>query len=417
MEKNLCAITGLGLRTSHANSGQDLWNLALLSPPALTKAELFDPRMLPYPFFAIQDEIFSGQKRSHSAKDTLELATLAANSALTQANFTAIPARLGVFIGTTSGSALHFFEAYAKNKFKDDQQNPPSWLYGLEQEALRQETIGKDALSDHDLEDYFNCNLATNLGKALKAQGPLLTISNACTSGADALGLALMAIRDGICDVALAGGAETISLISHTGFARLMIASDLPCKPFDANRTGLNLGEGAGIMVLENIRFAQKRSAKILGYLAGYGAAVDGYHPTAPEPNALGLSLAVKQALEQAEISPSDLAFINAHATATKENDLVEGLYLAKVFPDTPIWASKALTGHTLGAAGAIEAILTLLALEAKIVPPSHNFTTKDPAIGLTPTQEPTKINSPYAMSTSLGFGGSNAALILKANP
>jgi 3-oxoacyl-[acyl-carrier-protein] synthase-1/3-oxoacyl-[acyl-carrier-protein] synthase II len=192
-----------------------------------------------------------------------------------------------------------------------------------------------------------------------------------------------------------------------------MIYDNEPCRPFDQMRKGLNLGEGAAALVLEHVEHARRRNAAILGYVFGYGSAADAYHFTAPHPEGRGLAASIRTALEHAGLKASDMAFVNAHGTATPENDKVEGKLLAKLLPTTPVWASKGGTGHTLGAAGALEAVLALQALNRGRVPASLGFQMPDPDIGCIPTQELLVPDSPYALSTSLGFGGGNAALVL----
>jgi 3-oxoacyl-[acyl-carrier-protein] synthase-1/3-oxoacyl-[acyl-carrier-protein] synthase II len=240
-----------------------------------------------------------------------------------------------------------------------------------------------------------------------------MTITNACTSGADAIGLALDMIRSGQCECVVCGGADALSLVPHTGFARLMVYDSEPCRPFDQTRKGLNLGEGAAALVLESAEHARRRNAAVLGHILGYGGAADAYHFTAPHPEGRGLAASIRIAFENADLNASDMAFVNAHGTATLENDKVEGRVLATLLPATPVWASKGGTGHTLGAAGAVEAALSLQALNRRRVPASLGFQTPDPEIGLIPTRESLAVDSPYALSTSLGFGGGNAALVL----
>jgi len=204
-----------------------------------------------------------------------------------------------------------------------------------------------------------------------------------------------------------------LSLIPHTGFARLMIYDHEPCRPFDRTRKGLNLGEGAAALILESVEHACRRNAAILGYVLGYGSAADAYHFTAPHPEGRGLAASIRIAFDHAGLSAPDMAFVNAHGTATPENDKVEGRLLAKLLPATPVWASKGGTGHTLGAAGALEAVLAVQALIRRRVPASLGFREPDPETDCIPTRDILALDSPYALSTSLGFGGGNAALVL----
>jgi 3-oxoacyl-[acyl-carrier-protein] synthase-1/3-oxoacyl-[acyl-carrier-protein] synthase II len=296
----------------------------------------------------------------------------------------------GVVLGTTAGSALHFIESYAAFKA------------GL-----------SSGCSDRD--DYFAANLA--LALPIPAKGPRLTVTDACTSGADALGLGMDLIRHGECPCVICGGADALSLVPHTGFARLMIYDDRPCRPFDLRRKGLNLGEGGAVFVLESMEHAGQRGADIIGYLLGYGAGADAYHLTAPHPQGRGLASALREALAEAALDARDMAFVNAHGTGTPDNDKVEGRTLASMLPGVPVWAGKGCTGHTLGAAGALEALLSLVALTQGIVPCSPGFEQPDPETMIRPTTEEAPTRTPFALSTSLGFGGGNAALLLGAVP
>lgn len=353
------------------------------------------PDALPYPMFAVDEALFPDGRR-HSAADTLALARHAAREALSVAGLEPSPTwearrgRTGVILGTTAGSSLHFLSGYAASR------------------------RGAPAPIPDDREDYFISNPALALGAELGAGGPFLTVANACTSGTDALGLGLDLIRQGQCDCVLCGGAEALSMVPHTGFARLMIYDAEPCRPFDRTRRGLNLGEGAAVFVLESEARARRRGATALGRILGYGAASDAYHFTAPHPEGRGLGAALSRALKESGLRPGDLAFVNAHGTGTLENDKVEGGVLRRLLPGTPVWASKGATGHTLGAAGALEAALCLLALRGGRIPASWGFAVPDPAIGLCPTQEIQAASTPWALSTSLGFGGGNAALALQ---
>jgi len=363
---------------------------------AMTPARLLDPRALPYPFFAVNREHFPGGRR-HSARDTLCLAREVTSRALVMAGLDARgPREAGVVLGTTAGSALHFLASYAASRRQAGKEAGG----GLTQDA-----------APGDRDDYFAANLALELVPG--AGGPRLTVTDACTSGADAVGLAADLIATGQCPCVVCGGADALSLVPHTGFARLMIASDAPCRPFDRDRKGLNLGEGAAALVLESAEHARRRNAPVLGRVLGFGSAADAHHFTAPHPEGRGLADAIGTALARAGLDAADMAFVNAHGTATRENDRVEGRLLHALLPHTPVWGSKGGTGHTLGAAGALEAVLTLAALREGIVPATPGFDAIDPEIGFAPTQRPQTAGSAFALSSSLGFGGGNAALVL----
>jgi 3-oxoacyl-[acyl-carrier-protein] synthase-1/3-oxoacyl-[acyl-carrier-protein] synthase II len=294
--------------------------------------------------------------------------------------------KTGVCLGTSVSTALKFYDLHC---------------------AVR---LGKDAPLD-ELHRYLNSNPALALTRILRLSGPAQCVTNACSSGADAIGIAAQWIRDGLCDVALCGGADALARITYLGFASLRLTSPEACLPFDKNRKGLNLGEGAAVLVLESPKRAMKRASS--GAVLGYGTATDAHHLTAPHPEARGLVTALEQALAQAGARREDLAFINAHGTATPTNDAAEGAFFRRHFPDAPFVATKGSTGHTLGAAGALEAVFTLAHLARGLLPASPGFFEADPEITAAPVAAPTAVSGQMALSQSLAFGGNNSVLIL----
>jgi beta-ketoacyl-acyl-carrier-protein synthase II len=257
--------------------------------------------------------------------------------------------------------------------------------------------------------------------------GPNYAVSSACASAAHAIGDALRTIRSGDAEVMITGGSETaITPIGVSGFTNmraLSLRNDEPGKasrPFDRNRDGFVIGEGAGIVILETLEHALSRGAKkIYAELAGYGATDDAYHITAPNPNALAASQAMEFALKDAEIPPEEVDYINAHGTSTQLNDKIETLAIKKIFGEyacqIPISSTKSMTGHLLGASGAVELIATILSMEKGYIHPTINLENPDPECDLdyVPNQARKKeINC--ALSNSLGFGGHNAVLIVK---
>jgi 3-oxoacyl-(acyl-carrier-protein) synthase len=202
-----------------------------------------------------------------------------------------------------------------------------------------------------------------------------------------------------------------------TGFGSLGVVSDFLCKPFDRERSGLNLGEGAGVIVIEKDEICRKRGKKAELFLRGYGLAADAYHLTAPRPDGSGLESALARAMDEAGIKPSQVAFVNAHGTATKDNDLVEGKVLSRVFGQKiKFLSTKGYTGHTLGAAGGIEAVFTGLGLRQGWIPANAGFVSMDEEIGIAPVNQKTEIKGNYAVTTSLAFGGNNSALVISRN-
>jgi 3-oxoacyl-(acyl-carrier-protein) synthase len=329
-------------------------------------------------------------RRNHSR--SLRLAMRAVREARTEAGLQAFPAatRVGVCLGTTVAcqlNAISFYNAYRRKT------NP----------AL------------DPVLDFLSSNLADAVGDLLGATGPRMTVVNACSSGSDAIGIASDWIRAGLCDVALAGGADELHRVPLAGFWSLGVMSAQPCAPFDRGRAGLNLGEGAGILVLESQCHAMQRGMTPVFEIAGFGAACDAHHLTAPHPEGRGLERSIRAALAEAGVAPAQIAFINAHGTATLDNDRVEAAVIGRIFGSrTPFLSTKGYTGHTLGAAGGLEAVFTVLGLRDGWVPACAGFVDRADDIALAPTRQRTPVAGEYALSTSLAFGGNNAALVIR---
>lgn len=257
-------------------------------------------------------------------------------------------------------------------------------------------------------------------------KGPTMAISTACASGTHAIGEAFKMIKEGKMDMMIAGGSEaTITPISLAGFCSMKALStrnDDPIKasrPFDRERDGFVMGEGAGVLILEELTHALNRGANIYGEIVGYGATSDAYHITQPEPNGNGAKDAMKLALEEGKIHYSKVDYINAHGTSTYYNDKLETLAIKNLFKDHAynlnISSTKSMTGHLLGAAGGIEAIATILAIKEGVIPPTINYENPDPECDLNYTPN-IAINKDitYALSNSLGFGGHNGSILFK---
>ena len=263
------------------------------------------------------------------------------------------------------------------------------------------------------IDRFLGNDVSTVVADFLQADGPAVTVANACASGTDAIGLACGWLRAGVCDVVIAGGADELARFAFLGFASMSNTSTERCRPFDLDRQGLNLGEGAGAVVLEREEDARRRGAEVLAWVAGYGSASDAYHPTAPHPDGRGLRRALTVALEEAGLDPEAVGLVNAHGTGTQENDRIEGSVLAAMLPaGILVFSTKGYTGHTLGAAGAIEAVLTVHNLIDGVAPASGGFRTPDPACRIIPTTVATRFDKDVAVSSSLAFGGANSVLV-----
>ncbi|PKQ45482.1 beta-ketoacyl-[acyl-carrier-protein] synthase family protein [Confluentibacter flavum] len=240
------------------------------------------------------------------------------------------------------------------------------------------------------------------------------TISTACSSSTNAIMLGARLIKSGKLDRVIVGGTDVLSKFTINGFKTLMILSDEICKPFDEHRKGLNLGEGAAYLVLEAEHIAKKEKHSILAFVSGYGNANDAFHQTASSENGQGAYLAMQKALDVAQLIPEQIDYINAHGTATANNDLSESIAIKRIFGEkVPNFSStKAFTGHTLAASGAIEAVYSVLALQEQTVFPNLNFKSKIKETELIPTTEIKKTKIKHVLSNSFGFGGNCSTII-----
>ncbi len=291
-------------------------------------------------------------------------------------------------------------------------------------------TVGGMDLSEHFYGDFLKDNQSGNvevmrthecadsteqIALSLNASGIISTISTACSSSANTIMVAARMLKHGLADRAIAGGVDALTKFTVNGFNTLQILDHEFCQPFDQNRRGLNLGEGAGFLVLEPEGIAKEEH--ILAELVGYANSNDAYHQTASSPDGTGAYLAIKGALEIAGIAPEKIDYINVHGTGTANNDLSEGIALQRIFGDTiPKFSStKAFTGHTLGAAGGIEAVLSVLALRNGMIYPNLRFETPIEDLGgkMVPVTELLENQTiDYVLSNSFGFGGNTSSLI-----
>ncbi|CAA6818944.1 MAG: 3-oxoacyl-[acyl-carrier-protein] synthase, KASII (EC [uncultured Aureispira sp.] len=256
------------------------------------------------------------------------------------------------------------------------------------------------------------------IADSLGATGMVSTISTACSSAANTIMLGARMIKHGLLDRAIVGGVDALTKFTVNGFNVLQILDDQYSQPFDENRRGLNLGEGAGFIVLEAEGIAKEEH--ILAELVGYANSNDAYHQTASSPDGTGAFLAMQGALKVAEIEPSQIDYVNVHGTGTANNDLSEGFAMQRLFGENmPKFSStKAFTGHTLGASGGVEAVLSVLALQHKIIYPNLRFKTPIEALGGTMIPETALLENQdltYVLSNSFGFGGNTSSLVFKA--
>lgn len=334
-----------------------------------------------------------------------QYAVAAAKMALEDANLTItdeIANRVGVWIGSGIGGMATYDEQFRRFMDKGYRRVSPFFVPML-------------------IADMASGQVSIQFG----AKGINNCSVTACASGANSIGDAFKVIERGDADYMIAGGAEApLTPMAFAGFstAKALSFSDDPhtaSRPFDLNRDGFVMGEGAGILILESLEAAEKRGARIYAEIIGYGASADAYHITSPAPGGEGAARAIKQALEDGGIQPEDVDYINAHGTSTEYNDSTETEAIKSVFQDhaykLDVSSTKSMTGHLLGAAGAVEAIACVKAIEENIVPPTINYETPDPACDLNyvPNEAKQKeVN--VALSNSLGFGGHNVSLAFK---
>jgi 3-oxoacyl-[acyl-carrier-protein] synthase II len=296
-------------------------------------------------------------------------------------------------IGTTSGG-MSYGEQYYRSLYQSGNlRHAPTWIanYPAQKPVIdAQEEI---------------------LGVSVPCQ----VIANACASGTNAIGHAFECVRSGRYQRVLAGGYDALSELVFTGFDSLQASTPEKCRPFDRHRTGMVLGEGAAIVALENLDLARKRGAPVLAEIVGYGISTDNFHITQPDPSGVGPRQAMERALQSANISTEEVDYINAHGTATIFNDAAEGKAISALFNGVPVSSTKSMMGHSLGAAGAVEAVVCLLALKDQFLPPNINFGASDDALDLNIVMnESRSAVVRTALSNSFGFGGTNASILMR---
>ncbi|HEY5556999.1 beta-ketoacyl-ACP synthase II [Acetobacterium sp.] len=316
------------------------------------------------------------------------------------------PTRLGVYMGSGIGG-----------------------IHTLETECAKMATKGPSRISPHFIPMMISNIAAGTVAIRFNAQGPCVSVTTACATGTNSIGEAYRVIKHGYADAIIAGGTEgSITPLAVAGFTNCMALTTTTdpsqaCIPFDKRRNGFVMGEGAGALILEDLETALKRGAKIYAEVVGYGNTCDAYHITAPHPEAIGGARAISQALAEAQelgvILEDSQIYINAHGTSTPLNDKSETLAIKKALGDnitrTLVSSTKSMTGHMLGAAGAVEAIASVLALRDGVVPPTIGYSEPDPDCDLDYVPNVKReIQSDLALSVSLGFGGHNGCLAFR---
>ncbi len=405
------AVTGLGIASAIGLDEASVWRRLLAGEGGIAPLTQLDTSDFLVGIGGEADsagvrERLKELKRRPSDR-ALDLAVVAADDALREAGLIDgdppyEAQEVGVVLGTGVGSAQSHFDGF-------------SAFFDRGVRGLRPTTIPRC---------MYNA-ISSGLSIQYRLTGPNYMVVSACTSATNAIGVAFRSIRDGYADVVLTGGSDGFfdpffyGVWNNLGVLSSIEDPAQAIRPFDADRQGTILGEGAGMLVLEAHDRATARGAQIRGEIVGYGETSDAAHRTQPSPD--GQALAMEQALADAALAPSELGLISAHGTATQANDSCESESIRRVLggaaAQVPVIASKSYFGHTLGASGALETIVALLALEAGTAPPNLNLDRPDPECGdlCLVRDEPRSLTSPFAMKNSFGFGGGNGVLVLRA--
>ena len=397
------AVTGIGLVTALGATREQTWSRLLAGECGIRAATVFDvegyrSRVAAEVAMADVDAPLTPlERRRLSRGDRIGLhgATEAVHdSGLLDSGIDR--SRVGVFLGAGTADLLRNEEFYR------------TWI-----------TKGLDRTRPSDVWNHFLSTPVDAIAERFGFEGPRGCIVAACSSSTIAIGRAVEAIRSGRADAALAGGTDAMSRLTFSGFNLLRLMDPAPCRPFDRTRAGMNIGEGAGILVLERLDHATRRGAAIYAELAGHSLACEAFHPTAPEPEGRPVAAVVTLALNDARINPDEVDHINAHGTATPQNDLAEARGFRGVFGDDlrriPVTSLKAMIGHCLGAAGAVECAALALSVARGAIPPTIHHTETDEACAVDiVANEAREQRLRVAISTSLGFGGNDSAVVFR---
>jgi 3-oxoacyl-[acyl-carrier-protein] synthase II len=405
------AVTGIGAVTPIGHGASGLWAGVLRDRSAVRSIDRFDASPFPSRVAAQVDDFDPADhldaRRARRLDRFSQMAVASARMASAQAGWTdaaaSTPDRTGVWIGSALGGVA----------------------FGEEQHAAYVAS-GVRAVSPTLATAVFGGAGAANVAIDQGLRGPAIGNANSCASGTVAIGQAFQAVRSGVVDAALAGGSEApLAPLTFGAFAMIRVLStrnDDPgtaSRPFDVDRDGFVMGEGAAVLALEAWDVAAGRGAEILGEVVGFGASTDAHHLTAPLPSGEAAAAAVTGALADAGMEPGEIGYVNAHASSTQLNELAEAralhLALGPVAGEVPVSGTKGLYGHALGASGAIEAAITVMALCHGLLPGTCNLSLLDPRVELNVLAEPLAARPTAALATSFGFGGMNAALVLRS--
>ena len=397
------AITGIGLVTSLGSTREETWRRLVAGECGVRPVTVFDTEGYRSRIAAevalpeIEAQLTPLERRRWSRSD--QFGVIAAQEAVSDAGIaeTVDPSRAGVILGAGTSDLLRNEEYYQATMTVGIQRARPSKAW-----------------------NHFANTPVDIIAQRFGFEGPRLCVVAACSSSTIAIGQAVDAIRGGRIDVALTGGTDALARLTFSGFNALKLMDPEPCRPFDRGRAGMNIGEGAAILVLEEMSRAQARGARVYGELAGYSFGCEAFHPTAPEPDGRPVTAVVSEALRDSKLDPSAVEHVNAHGTATPQNDRAEArgfrAALGHRMPNVPVTAVKSMIGHCLGAAGGLEAAILALTVARGVIPPTINHRETDPECAIdVVANDARQQRIRCGVSTSLGFGGNDSAVVITA--
>ena len=397
------AVTGIGLMSALGTTREAVWDGLVNGRCGIADVTLFDTtgyrstKAAEIPAYG-RDTAFS-EKAWRRLSRSDQIAVIASREALADSGLldANMPKdRLGVVLGCGTADLFRNEEWFADMRKRGIRRAPPSKIYG-----------------------HFPSTPCDVVASCFGLEGLKSSVLSACSSGTVAIGYAADAIASGQLDVALAGASDVLSRLTFSGFNALRLVDKEPCRPFCRSRQGMNLGEAAAILVLEDLEQAQRRRAHVYAEVAGYGVRCEAYHPTAPEPEGKAVAALIEDALRNARIPADAVDHVNAHGTATPQNDQAESRGMRLAFGErvarVPVTSIKSMVGHCLAAAGAIEAATLALSLAHGVIPPTVSFREPDPECDVDVVANDAR-RSPIVcgVSTSLAFGGNDAALVMR---
>lgn len=418
VKKHRVVITGIGLVTPLGTTTKTTWQALISGISGISIQDRFSmPGYQSYPAGLVRNEqelldrLLDAKDQKRTDRFT-HLALIASDEAFKDAelnaNFSLDKTRFGVYLGVGIGGLGSIFDV-----------------------MLNLHEGGPKRVSPFSIPKVINNLAPARVAQHFDLQGPAFAITNACASGGDSVGLGFRQIRDGYADAMIVGGAEACVIpAAIAGFGNMRALSlwqgdpAFASRPFEANRSGFVMSEGAGVLILEREDIANSRGAKIYAEVVGYGASADAYHMVAPHPEGRGATIAIQSALKDAQILPEQIGYINAHGTATPIGDKIETSVIKKIFYNNLnldrknnllVSSTKSMTGHMLGASGGAEIAFTALALKNQIFPPTINLDNPDPDCDLDYIPHEARLaDVEYAMSNAFGFGGGNSVVVLK---